>query len=106
MSPHGSGADRCTAWRASRRRRRGRYGYPRPSQTAFWALEIPRYLILDQLQPAPLVGRLAAEQAEERLLEHRCDRAAAAGANRQAVDRADGRDLGGGAGEKHLISHI
>src|SRR5438067_13041391 len=60
----------------------------------------PRRRHVDVVEPAPLVGRLAREQAEERVLQRLGDRSPLAGADRQPVDRANGGDLHRGAGEE------
>src|SRR5262245_2718748 len=61
---------------------------------------------LDVLEPAPPILGLAAKQAEKRLLDRGGDWAALARADREAVDRTNGRDLGGGAGEEQLVGQV
>src|SRR6187402_266204 len=60
----------------------------------------------ERLEPAPTVGRLAAEQAEVELLQATGDRAALAVADLLAVDRADRRDFSGRAAHQDLIGEV
>ena len=58
------------------------------------------------VEPAPLVRRLAGEQAEERRLQRFGDRPALAVADRQAIHRADRRDLRRRAGQEDLVREV
>ena len=53
-------------------------------------------------QPAVTVGRFAVDDVEERRLERLGDRSAPAVADGDLVNRPDGRDLDGGAGEERI----
>src|SRR5215475_1337347 len=61
---------------------------------------------VDAVQPAPLVGGLAREEAEEGALEALGDRSAFARADRKAVHRANRSDLHRGAREESLIRNV
>src|SRR3989440_8864259 len=58
------------------------------------------------VEPAPLVGRLAGEQAEERSLQRFRDGSALARTDCQAIHRADRSDLDRGAREERLIGNV
>src|SRR5258707_14200314 len=59
--------------------------------------------LVDVVQPAPLVLGAPIKEAEEGLLDSLGERAAPAGAHRDAIDRTDrGAFNGGGGGEKLL----
>ena len=57
-------------------------------------------------QPAMLIRRVAGDHVEERLLQPLGDGTAAAGADGNLVDAADGRDFGGGAGEEDFVGDV
>src|SRR6185436_7104147 len=73
----------------------GRFG-SRPNR-------LVRLAVVNELQPSVLVGSLAVDDVEERLLDGLGDRPAAAVADRDLVDGLDRRDLDGGAGEERLV---
>src|SRR5690606_10950039 len=58
------------------------------------------------LVPAPSILGRAVDETEEHRLQLLRDRPALAGADLDAIDRADGRDLRGRAGQKHLVREV
>jgi len=60
----------------------------------------------DRQEPAVRIGLAAIDDGEERLLQLLRDGAAVPLAHRDAVHRANRRDLGGGAGEKRLVGDV
>src|SRR4029453_1917048 len=58
------------------------------------------------LQPAAGIGRLAADDLEERLLDSLGHRAAPAAADLDPVDGADWGDFDGRSDEEHFVSHV
>src|SRR4051794_8942108 len=61
---------------------------------------------VDELEPAPLVLGLPGDHLVEALLQRLGDRPAAAAADLDAIDGADGGHLGGGSTEEHLIRDV
>src|ERR1019366_787736 len=77
----------------------------RPGRAKVCHTRLPHRLrSLYQRQPAIPVALGPIHDSEEFLLQRFRDRAAAAFPNGDAVDRADGRDLRGGAGEEDLVT--
>src|SRR5580692_10042685 len=57
-------------------------------------------------QPSIAVRRIAGDQRKKLFLQFLSDRAAAAFADLDTVDGADGGDLRGGSGEEHLVRNV